>query len=86
MGDGFQGQGHIQPFGDFAAQPLIVQITAKKDSLDRLPQLGERFVRRVLYVFLGEAPQDGFGFRCTETQCGSVFDHLVVLLPHSIVW
>lgn len=39
-----------------------MQISAQEDRLDRLTQLGEGSVGRMLHVLLGKAAQDGFGF------------------------
>ena len=51
----------VQPFVDLAAQPLAVQVAAQEDRLDRLAELRERLVGRVLHVVAREAPQDRLG-------------------------
>src|ERR1700738_4256188 len=61
-----------------------MEIPAEEDRLDCLAQFGERLIGRVLHVFLGEAPQDGFRFGRSQAQRRGVLDHLVVLLPHQL--
>ena len=40
-----------------------MEVAAQEDGFDRLAQLSKRLVSGVLHILLGEAPQDGFGFR-----------------------
>ena len=51
----------VQPLVDLAAQRFRTQVSAQKYGFDRLAELGERLVGRVLDVLSGETPQYGLG-------------------------
>jgi hypothetical protein len=64
---------------DLAPQRLEVQVPAEEDRFERLAQLGECLVGRVLGRRAREAAQDRLGVGGPEAQGGGVLDQLVVL-------
>lgn len=64
---------------DLAAKRQAVQVATDKGGSQRLAQLDQRPIGRMLDVVAREAAQDVLGSRGAESERGRILDHLVVL-------
>jgi hypothetical protein len=57
----------------------LIPSNIQKDRLDRLTELGERRIGRMLYGRAGEPAQDRLGIGSAAPERCSVFDYLIIL-------